>query len=193
MTMAELETAVRERAHVVALVFDNGRFGTIWRHQQERGVGAGIGTNLGPVDFAAVAEACGAMGISVRTDDEFEPALRKALEAGRPALLHLALDPRWTTPDAGPTDVKTTSSTGPEGPADVAIGADAERTADDTGEMAEAEPAAAGEPLVIEPTAVPTPDVVPEPDPDFAADGTPGEVLDPENSEVDAPDQLAVD
>jgi acetolactate synthase I/II/III large subunit len=101
MTMAELETAVRERAHVVALVFDNGRYGTIWRHQAERGTGAGVATNLGPVDFAAVAEACGALGLSVRTDDEFEPALRQALEAGRPALLHLALDPRWTTPDAG--------------------------------------------------------------------------------------------
>ena len=101
MTMADLETAVRERAHVLAIVFDNGRYGMIWRHQQERGAGAGVATNLGPVDFAAVAEACGALGISVRSDDELEPALRRALEAGRPALLHLALDPGWTTPDAG--------------------------------------------------------------------------------------------
>jgi acetolactate synthase-1/2/3 large subunit len=102
MTMAELETAVRERAHVVAVVFDNGRYGSIWRHQQERGGSAGLGTTLGQVDFAAVAEACGALGIAVRSDDEFEPALRLALEAGRPAVLHLALDPRWTTPDASP-------------------------------------------------------------------------------------------
>jgi acetolactate synthase-1/2/3 large subunit len=102
MTMAEMETAVRERAHVVALVFDNGRYGTIWRHQQQRGMNAGLATKLGPVDFSAVAEACGALGISVRSDDEFEPALIQALEAGRPALLHLALDPRWTTPDASP-------------------------------------------------------------------------------------------
>ncbi len=99
MTMAELETAVRERAHVVVLVFDNGRYGTIWRQQQQRGDAAGLATQLGPVDFAAVAEACGALGLSVRSDEEFEPALRQALEAGRPALLHLALDPRWTTPD----------------------------------------------------------------------------------------------
>ena len=99
MTMSDLETAVRERAHVVAVVFDNGRYGTIWRHQADRGSAAGIGTTLGPVDFAAVAEACGALGISVGSDDEFEPALQRALDAGRPALLHLALDPRWTTPD----------------------------------------------------------------------------------------------
>lgn len=101
MTMADLETAVRERAHVLAVVFDNGRYGTIWRHQQERGTNVGLGTELGPVDFAAVAEACGALGIAVRSDEEFEPALRRALEAGRPALLHLALDSRWSTPDAG--------------------------------------------------------------------------------------------
>ncbi len=99
MTMADLETAVRERAHVVAIVFDNGRYGTIWRHQAERAGHAGLGTTLGRVDFAAVAEACGATGIAVNSDEEFEPALRRALEAGRPAVLHLAMDAHWTTPD----------------------------------------------------------------------------------------------
>ncbi|MGD0019554.1 MAG: thiamine pyrophosphate-dependent enzyme [Candidatus Limnocylindrales bacterium] len=103
MTMAELETAVRERAHVIAIVFDNGRYGMIWRHQVQRGGPGGLATGLGTVDFAAIAEACGAMGISVNSDEAFEPALRQAMEAGRPALLHLALDPRWTTPDAMPS------------------------------------------------------------------------------------------
>ena len=106
MTMAELETAVRERAHVIALVMDNGRYGTIWRHQEERGTAAGLATRLGPVDFAAIAEACGVLGLSVGSDEEFEPALRQALEAGRPALLHVTLDPRWTTPDGSPTDYR---------------------------------------------------------------------------------------
>jgi TPP-dependent trihydroxycyclohexane-1,2-dione (THcHDO) dehydratase len=99
MTMAELETAVRERAHVIVLVFDNGRYGTAWRHQEERGAGGGLGTRLGAIDFAGVAAACGVMGLYIATDDEFEPALRQAMEGGRPALLHLAMDPAWTTPD----------------------------------------------------------------------------------------------
>jgi acetolactate synthase-1/2/3 large subunit len=103
MTMAELETAVRERAHVIAIVFDNGRYGMIWRHQRQRGGPGGLATRLGAVNFAAIAEACGALGISVNSDEEFEPALRQAIEAGRPAVLHLALDPRWTTPDAMPS------------------------------------------------------------------------------------------
>ena len=105
MTMAELETAVRERAHVVALVFDNGRYGTIWRHQEQRGGEAGLATNLGPIDFAAVANAAGALGLTVSADSEFEPALRQALEAGRPAVLHLVLDPSWTTPEAAAGEV----------------------------------------------------------------------------------------
>jgi acetolactate synthase-1/2/3 large subunit len=103
MTMAELETAVRERAHVIALVFDNGRYGTIWRQQEGRTGPAGLATKLGSIDFAAVAAACGILGLSVKTDEEFEPALRQAIESGRPALLHLALDPAWTTPDFVPS------------------------------------------------------------------------------------------
>jgi acetolactate synthase I/II/III large subunit len=103
MTMAELETAVRERARVIVVVFDNGRFGTIWRAQEERAAGAGLGTRLGSIDFAAVATACGALGFSVANDEEFEPALRQAIESGRPALLHLAMDPAWTTPDFVPS------------------------------------------------------------------------------------------
>jgi TPP-dependent 2-oxoacid decarboxylase len=105
MTMAELETAVRERAHVIALVFDNGRYGTIWRHQEQRGGEGGLATNLGPIDFAAVANAAGALGLTVSTDAELEPALRQAIEAGRPAVLHLALDPSWTTPEAAAGEV----------------------------------------------------------------------------------------
>jgi TPP-dependent trihydroxycyclohexane-1,2-dione (THcHDO) dehydratase len=105
MTMAELETAVRERAHVIALVFDNGRYGTIWRHQELRGGEGGLATSLGPIDFAEVANAAGALGLTVSTDSEFEPALRQAMEAGRPAVLHLALDPSWTTPEAAAGEV----------------------------------------------------------------------------------------
>ena len=99
MTMNELETAVREGAHPVAIVFDNLRYGTIDMHQRRRGIEP-VATDLGPIDFAAVAEACGALGISVERTEEFEPALRRALASGRPSVLHLQLDQRWVSPDA---------------------------------------------------------------------------------------------
>jgi acetolactate synthase-1/2/3 large subunit len=107
MTMAELETAVREKAKVVAIVFDNERYGTIRMHQDRRnGTGEGatpIATDLGPVDFAAIARACGARGARVESDAALEPALRQALAADRPTVLQLVLDRRWVSPDLTPS------------------------------------------------------------------------------------------
>jgi len=97
MTMAELETAVRERAKVVVVVFDNQRYGTIRMWQDRRGTGQGVATELGPVDFAAIARACGARGATVERDDEFEPALRQALAGDRPSLIQVALDRSWVS------------------------------------------------------------------------------------------------
>jgi acetolactate synthase I/II/III large subunit len=99
MTMAELETAVREKARVIAIVFDNERYGTIRMHQERRGPGAGIATDLGPVDFAGIARAMGARGVKVDNDAGFEPALRQALATDRPTVIHLALDRGWVSPD----------------------------------------------------------------------------------------------
>ncbi len=102
MTMAELETAVRVGAKVVVVVFDNERYGTIRMWQDQRGSGIGVATDLGAVDFAAVARACGARGVRVDRDAEFEGALRAALAADGPTLLHLALDRGWVSVDQPP-------------------------------------------------------------------------------------------
>jgi acetolactate synthase-1/2/3 large subunit len=102
MTMAELETAVREKARVIAVVFDNQRYGTIAMHQAARPGRVNLGTDLGPVDFAAIARALGAYGVTVDRDAAFEPALRRALTADRPTVLHLALDRHWVSPDQTP-------------------------------------------------------------------------------------------
>jgi acetolactate synthase I/II/III large subunit len=99
MTMSELETAVRESARVVVIVFDNERYGTIRMHQDQRGTGEGVATDLGPVDFAAIARAMGGRGIRVDTDEAFEPAVRAALAADRLTVIQLALDRRWVSVD----------------------------------------------------------------------------------------------
>ena len=96
MTLAELETAVREQARIVVLCFDNERYGTIRMHQEREATGTHA-TDLGRIDFAAVARACGARGVRVETDDAFEPALRAALVADRLTLLHLQLDRAWVS------------------------------------------------------------------------------------------------
>ncbi len=95
MTMNELETAVREGTRLVAIVFDNARYGTIRVHQEARGTGIGQATELGPVDFAAIARGLGANGIRVDDDRMFEAALTDALAAETPTVIQVAIDRRW--------------------------------------------------------------------------------------------------
>ena len=102
MTMAELETAVRVGARVVVVCFDNERYGTIRMWQEQRGTGIGVGTELGPVDFAAIARACGARGVRVDKDADFEVALRAALAAERATVIQLTLDRAWLSVDQHP-------------------------------------------------------------------------------------------
>jgi acetolactate synthase-1/2/3 large subunit len=100
MTMAELETAVREGAKVIAIVFDNERYGTIRMHQDRRPAGgAPVATDLGPVDFAAIARACGARGIRVETNAAFETALRQAIANDRATVIQVTFDRGWVAPD----------------------------------------------------------------------------------------------
>ncbi|MBA3234406.1 MAG: hypothetical protein H0T59_00250 [Chloroflexi bacterium] len=103
MTLAEIETAVRVGARVIVVVFDNERYGTIRMWQERRGTGVGVATELGPVDFAAIAKACGARGLHVERDADFEPALRGALAADRATVIHVALDRGWVSIDQTPT------------------------------------------------------------------------------------------
>ena len=104
MTMAEVETAVREGAHVVAIVFDNERYGMIRGQQDLQDSPTAPGTDLGPVDFAAAARACGARGVRVETAAAFEPALRTALAASGPTVIQLVLDRRWVSVDQPATN-----------------------------------------------------------------------------------------
>ena len=112
MTIAELETAVRVGVHPVVLVFDNERYGTIHEEQVRRGF-APVATDLGPVDWVRVAEGFGALGARVERDDEFEAALRAALAASLPTVLHLLVDRRWVSVDRT-ADAEAVIDTEPE-------------------------------------------------------------------------------
>jgi len=99
MLMAELETAVRERLRLVALVHDNGMYGTIRLHQEEAHPGRVTATDLGAIDFAAVAEACGARATRVERDAEVAGAIEAALAADGVTVVHLRTDPRVLSVD----------------------------------------------------------------------------------------------
>jgi acetolactate synthase-1/2/3 large subunit len=100
MNGQELATAVQYALAVVFVVVDNGMYGTIRMHQERTYPARVSGTALTNPDFAALARAYGAHGETVLQTDEFAPAFERALSAGKPALLHLRLDPQALTPSA---------------------------------------------------------------------------------------------
>ncbi len=99
MLMAELETAVREQVRLVVLVHDNRRYGTIRAYQERAHPGRVIATELGPIDAAAVAKACGARAIRVERDADVADALAAAFAADGVTVVHLEMDPRWLSVD----------------------------------------------------------------------------------------------
>jgi acetolactate synthase-1/2/3 large subunit len=102
MTGQELATATGYGARkLISIVVDNGTYGTIRMHQEREYPGRVSGSDLYNPDFAALARAYGWQAETVESTAAFEPALRKAIEAGVPTLFHLKLD----------ADVSTTRTT----------------------------------------------------------------------------------
>ncbi|MEX1343599.1 MAG: thiamine pyrophosphate-dependent enzyme, partial [Candidatus Limnocylindrales bacterium] len=100
-TMHELETAVREGAHPIAVVFDNQRYGTIAAQQLSDGRPT-RSTTLGAIDFAAVARAHGALGFTAEDDAGFAEALREAITSRQTSVIHVKVDRSWLSVDEGP-------------------------------------------------------------------------------------------
>jgi acetolactate synthase-1/2/3 large subunit len=106
MTGQELATAVQHELAIVVIVVDNGMYGTIRMHQEREHPGRVSGTALRNPDFAALARAYGAFGARVETTDAFAPAFAEAVASGRPAVLHLLLDPEAISPRATLTGLR---------------------------------------------------------------------------------------
>jgi acetolactate synthase-1/2/3 large subunit len=100
MNGQELATAVQYGANFVALVVNNGLYGTIRMHQEREYPGRVYGTDLRNPDFAAYARAFGAHGETVERTADFAPAFERAWNAGKPALIELKIDPDAITPAA---------------------------------------------------------------------------------------------
>ena len=99
MTMQEFGTAVQENAAVVVLVIDNGMYGTIRMHQELHFPNRVSVTDLVNPDFCALAKAYGAFATQVTKSEQFPRALSDAMAAGKPALIHIKLDPQALTPN----------------------------------------------------------------------------------------------
>jgi acetolactate synthase-1/2/3 large subunit len=99
----ELATARQHGAAPLVVVMDNGQFGTIRAHQERSYPGRVSGTQLTNPDFAALGAALGAWAARIERADQIADAVEGALRAvqddGRPALLHVLVDPAVLLPE----------------------------------------------------------------------------------------------
>jgi acetolactate synthase-1/2/3 large subunit len=100
INLMELDTAVRHRLPIVVVVSNNAAWGIELNSQiEDFGAGRVIGTRLRDCRFDLVAQALGAHGERVTDPAEIGPAVRRALEAGGPALVDVVTDARAASPD----------------------------------------------------------------------------------------------
>jgi acetolactate synthase I/II/III large subunit len=96
MTCQELATSVLEELPVVVVVVNNGHLGMVRQWQdmffEERFSQVRL-THALP-DYAALARAYGALGLTVSFPNELEEALAEALASGRTAVVDCRVDPR---------------------------------------------------------------------------------------------------
>jgi pyruvate dehydrogenase (quinone) len=93
MLMAELTTLVKYNMNVCVIVIKNNVLGQIKWEQIILEGNPEFGVELHPIDFAKVAEACGARGFTIERPDEAESVLREALAHPGPKLVQAVVDP----------------------------------------------------------------------------------------------------
>ena len=95
----EFDTAVRHNLPFVCVINNDCAWGMI-KHGQELCYGSDrvCGSELGAVRYEKVAEALGGHGELVEKDADLIPAVRRALESGKPACVNVMTDPCVVSP-----------------------------------------------------------------------------------------------
>jgi len=112
MTGQEFATAVQYDLPVIVIVADNGMYGTIRMHQERHYPGRVIGTGLKNPDFAAYAKAFGGFGATVERTADFWGAFEAAQKSGKPAIIHLKVDPEALLPTMSLTATREKAQAG---------------------------------------------------------------------------------
>ena len=98
MSCHELATAVRYQLAIIFLVINNGSYGTIRMHQEQRYPERVYGSELTNPDFVTLAHAFGLSAERVEQTKEFWGALERAQQSGSPALIELVTDVEYISP-----------------------------------------------------------------------------------------------
>lgn len=92
MILSEIATAVAYNIPVLAVVRHNELFGNMRQTQIKRFGGRFIGTDLPIPHLANIAREFGAFGERVSEPNQIIPAIKRALDSGKPALLEIMMD-----------------------------------------------------------------------------------------------------
>jgi pyruvate dehydrogenase (quinone) len=93
MLMGELATLVKYKLNVKVIVIKNNVLGQIKWEQMVLDANPEFGVDLHPIDFAKVAEACGATSFTIERPEEAESVLRRALNHYGPVVVQCVVDP----------------------------------------------------------------------------------------------------
>lgn len=93
MVMGDFLTAVRNELPIKIFLFNNHQLGMIMQEQKVEKY-PNWQTELYNCDFAAYAEDCGGVGISVKTPDKLPDAVDEALVLKKPVIVDIDTDPR---------------------------------------------------------------------------------------------------
>jgi acetolactate synthase-1/2/3 large subunit len=96
MTQQELATAVLEQLPIVVVIVNNGYLGMVqqWQNMFFDDRLSQVHLTQQVPDYAQLAEAYGAAGFTVASEDELEDVLEAALGCGRTAVVDARVDPR---------------------------------------------------------------------------------------------------
>ena len=98
MNGQEFATAVQYNLQIIVIICDNGMYGTIRMHQEREYPGRLSATTLRNPDFASYARSFGGYGVLVEKTEDFPAAFSAAEQSGKPAIIHLKIDPEAITP-----------------------------------------------------------------------------------------------
>jgi pyruvate dehydrogenase (quinone) len=93
MLMGEIATLVKYKLRVTVVVIKNNVLGQIKWEQMILEGNPEFGVELEPIDFAKVAEACGAKGYTIERPEDAERILRDALSQPGPTVIQAVVDP----------------------------------------------------------------------------------------------------
>jgi thiamine pyrophosphate-dependent acetolactate synthase large subunit-like protein len=93
MTMGEMNTAVMHNINTIAIVMDNGTWGSEIAYQRDFYDNRFIGAHVLSPRFDEVMKLCGGNGYFVTAPGETADAVRRAMAGGKPAVIHAKVDP----------------------------------------------------------------------------------------------------